>query len=185
MARSDPADRAPRKVDSGRIGERARRGSPAACKVRRRECEMSRTDDAVELFRSGHACSQAILMAWAPEYDLDAAQAARLAAGFAAGMRVGEVCGAATGAFMVMGLALCGDECVTREGRAQVASAVGMFAERFREKMGSLDCPDIIGCDLRTPEGMAIAQEQSLFGTRCVPAVRAAGEILDDMLSPT
>ena len=144
---------------------------------------MSRVDDAVGFFRSGHACSQAILLAWAPEYELDPGQAARLAAGFAAGMRLGEVCGAATGAIMVLGLATCGDECASREGRAAVALAASQFAKKFRERVGALDCPDIVGCDLRTLEGQAEAQEESLFATRCAPAVRAAAEILEDMLS--
>ena len=144
---------------------------------------MSRVDDAAELFRRGHACSQAVLLAFAPDYGLDPAQAARLAAGFAAGMRLGDVCGAATGAFMVLGLAVCGDDCVTREGRMPVAVAVGKFSELFAARTGSLDCPDIIGCDLRTPEGMATAREDRLFATRCAPAVRAAAQILEDMLA--
>lgn len=146
---------------------------------------MSKADEAVALFRDGHACSQAILMAWAPDYGLEAKQAAKLAAGLAAGMHLGEACGAATGALMVLGLARCGDDCVTREGRAVVASAMGTFAERFRERTGALDCPDIIGCDLRSAEGARIAQEQALFASKCAPAVRVAAEILEDMLSLT
>ena len=86
---------------------------------------------------------------------------------------------------MVLGIARCGDDCITREGRAVVAGAVGTFARRFRERMGSLDCSDIIGGDLRIPEGMAIAQEESLFAAKCVPAVRTAAEILEDMLPLT
>jgi C_GCAxxG_C_C family probable redox protein len=144
---------------------------------------MSRADDAAALFRSGHACSQAVLLAWAPDFGLDAGLAARLSAGFAAGMRLGDVCGAATGAIMVLGLATCGDECVTREGRAGVAAATEQFAARFKERVGALDCPDIIGCDLRTPEGRAESQEKSLFATRCAPTVRAAAEILEGMLA--
>ena len=143
---------------------------------------MSRTDDAARLFREGHACSQAVLLAWAPEFGLDPGQAARLSAGFAAGMRLGEACGAATGALMVLGLALCGDDCVTREGRSVVAAASATFAERFRARIGALDCPDIIGCDLRTPDGAATARDQELFASKCAPAVRVAVEILEDML---
>lgn len=144
---------------------------------------MSSAEDAVALFGRGFACSQAVLLAHARALSLDEDQAMRIAAGFAGGMRMGEACGAATGAVMVLGLALCGDECAAREGRADVARAVGRFAVRFRERVGALDCPDIIGCDLRTAEGMAVAQERNLFATRCAPAVRAAAEILDEMLA--
>jgi len=145
---------------------------------------MNHVDKAADLFRSGHACSQSILMAWAPDYALNAGQAARLAAGFGGGMRVGSVCGAVTGAFMVLGLAVCGEDCVTGEGRATAAAANTTFAERFRERMSALDCPDIIGCDLRTAEGKATARESGLFESKCVPAVRVAAEILAGMLPP-
>ena len=144
---------------------------------------MSHADEAAELFRSGHACSQAVVLPWARELGLDVDPASRQAAAFAAGMRVGDVCGAVTGAFMVLGLAVCDDECVTKPGRAAVGVATATFAKRFAERVGALDCPDVIGCDLRTPEGQAQSMEQQLFASRCVPAVRAAAEILEEMLA--
>jgi C_GCAxxG_C_C family probable redox protein len=146
---------------------------------------LEHPDRAAALFASGHACSQAVLMAYAPEHGLDDDHAGRIAAGFAGGMGVGGTCGALTGALMVLGLALCDETCVTREGRAGVAKAASVFAERFRARVGALDCPDVIGCDLRAPGVRAEAVEQGLFQTRCAPAVRAAAEILDDMLPPT
>ncbi len=144
---------------------------------------MGRVDDALRQFGEGRACSQAVLGAFAPSLGLDPGQAVCLSAGFAAGMRIGEVCGAATGAIIALGLARCDESCATREGRAAVASAVDEFSERFRQRVGAIDCPDIIGCDIRTPEGRASAQSAGLFASRCTPAVRAAAEILDDMLT--
>ena len=67
-------------------------------------------------------------------------------------------------------------------GRAAVAASVTEFAERFRERSGSLSCPDILGCDVRTPEGMKMAWEKDLFATTCSKAVRDACEILADMV---
>ena len=143
---------------------------------------MSRIDDAARLFGEGHACSQAVLIAFAPLVDLDRSEALRISAGFAAGMRQGQICGAATGAIMVLGLALCDNSCATREGRAGIASDVDTFMSRFRGRVGAVDCPDIMGMDVRSPQGRAAAQEQGLFVSRCLPAVCAAAEILDDML---
>ena len=143
---------------------------------------MNRIDEAARLFGQGYACSQAVLIAFSPLLDLDRSEALRIAAGFAAGMRLGQTCGAATGAIMVLGMALCDDDCATREGRAGIASAVDTFPRRFHERVGASDCPDIMGIDVRSPEGRAAAQEQGLFVTRCLPAVRAAAEILEDML---
>ena len=145
---------------------------------------MSKPTEAVDLFLAGHACSQAVLAAYAPALGLDLDVATRIAAPFAAGMRLGEACGAATGAFMVLGLALCTEDCVVREGRATIAASVSEFADRFRERCGSLDCPDIIDCDVRTPDGAKMALEKGLFVTKCAPAVRVACEILEEMLAP-
>jgi C_GCAxxG_C_C family probable redox protein len=146
---------------------------------------MNEAAQAVEIFSGSANCSQAILAAWAPSLGLDVGQATRIAAGFGAGMRQRSLCGAVTGAFMVLGLAECGEDCVTREGRAGVSAAVDEFASRFQQRAGSLDCLDIVGCDVSTAEGMKTAHEQGLFGTKCAKAVRDAAEILEDMLERT
>jgi len=143
---------------------------------------MNKATEAADLFHGGYACSQAVLAAYAPALGLDADVAVRIAAPFAAGMHLGDVCGAATGAFMVLGLALCTEDCVVRQGRAAIAASVTEFAERFRERSGSLGCRDILGCDVRTPEGMKMAREEGLFATTCSKAVGDACEILEDML---
>jgi C_GCAxxG_C_C family probable redox protein len=121
-------------------------------------------------------------MAFAPGLGLEAGAAARLAAGFAAGMRLGSTCGAVTGAIMVLGLALCEGDCAAGDGRAVLAAPVRAFTDRFAEKMGALDCPGILGCDLRTPEGMATAESRGLFDTVCVDAVREAVRLLEGMI---
>lgn len=143
---------------------------------------MTRVTEAVDLIRGGYACSQAVLTPYARDLGLDPDQATKIAAPFAAGMRLADICGAATGAFMVLGLALCEKDCVTREGRALIGAAVTEFADRFKERTGSLNCPDIVGCDVRTLEGMKMALEEGLFVTRCAQAVQDACEILEDML---
>ena len=49
-------------------------------------------------------CSQAVLGAYADDYGLTVAQAMKVAACFSGGVRKGEVCGAVSGAIMVIGL---------------------------------------------------------------------------------
>jgi C_GCAxxG_C_C family probable redox protein len=123
-----------------------------------------------------------VLLPWAGELGLDEATAARVAAPFAAGMRLGSLCGAVTGALIVIGLATCSEECGTRQGRSGTIAPIAEFSARFSDRFGSLDCPDIIGCDLRDPETMRRAAEEGLFGTLCAPAVGFAAEVLDDLL---
>lgn len=142
---------------------------------------MSDVSRAVEMFRGGCACSQAILGVYGPPLGLLHEHAMRVSAGFAGGMRRGETCGAVTGAFMVLGLRHGSSDCGTAAGRAGVYERVVDFARRFEQRNGSICCRELLGCDISTPEGVKQAQERDLFKTTCVQMVRDAAEILEEM----
>lgn len=142
---------------------------------------MSRVDDAAQFFNDGASCSQAVFAAFAPSLGVEAGQALRLASGFGGGMHIGGTCGAATGAVLALGLAYAGDD--SASDRHAVMGAVETFFARFAEQVGATECPAILECDVRTDEGRALVREQGLREARCLPAVRAAAQILDDMLA--
>jgi C_GCAxxG_C_C family probable redox protein len=142
---------------------------------------LSRVDDAGQLFTDGCSCSQAVFAAFAPSFGVDRARALRLAAALGGGLRAGSACGAALGALLVLGLARCDDEC-TPGSRHRVRDAVDSFQAQFQERVGGLDCPSILGYDVRCPEQRAIVQERGLHSSRCLPAVRVAAEILEGLL---
>jgi len=141
-------------------------------------------EEAVELFEEGCACSQAVLASVAERLGLDRGQAMRISACFAAGMRGGEVCGAVTGAYMALGLAHCGADCTTAEGRQAAYAEVASFNNAFRERHGSLLCRELLGGDLSTPEGAQLASEGRLLLDKCPELVRDAALILDESLPP-
>ena len=143
---------------------------------------MSRVDDAGRFFTEGNSCSQAVFAAFAPSLGIDTRMALRLASGFGGGMHIGSTCGAATGALFVLGQWYSDEDC-TRECRKSVMLAVETFLERFDSRVGATDCPAILECDVRTAEGRAIVQERGLRESRCLPAVRTAASILDEMLA--
>jgi C_GCAxxG_C_C family probable redox protein len=133
----------------------------------------------VELFREGCACSQALLGTYGRRYGLSENQAMRVAAAFAGGMRMGDTCGAVTGAFMVLSLAHCTDQCRTIEGRKDAYRALVSFAEEFRKRHGSLTCRELLGCDISTPAGGETARRKGLFETVCPRLVGDAARILE------
>lgn len=143
--------------------------------------QMSDVSKAVEMFRGGCACSQAILDVYGAPLGLPHEHALRVSAGFAGGMRRGETCGAVTGAFMVLGLRHGSSDCGPDAGRAGVYERVVDFAKRFEQRNASICCRELLGCDISTPEGMKQAQERDLFKTTCVQMVRDAAEILEEM----
>lgn len=142
---------------------------------------MSRVDEAGSLFTQRYSCSQAVFAAYAPTFGVARPQALRLASALGGGLRAGGMCGAAAGALLVLGLARCDEEC-SPESRHRVMGAVDDFYQRFRERVGALDCPDILGCDVRDPRQRAVMEQEGLRESVCLRAVRVAAEILEELL---
>ena len=66
---------------------------------------MDHAEKAQELFLQGYNCSQSVFLAFEDLTGLDQSTGARLSSSFGGGMgRLREVCGAVSGAFMVLGL---------------------------------------------------------------------------------
>jgi C_GCAxxG_C_C family probable redox protein len=136
---------------------------------------MSKVEKAVECFEDGFNCSQAILATYGSDLGIPRDQAFKIASGFGGGMRIGGTCGAVTGAFMVLGLKFA-------HRKDKPYDKIIEFAENFCKRNKSTDCQTLIGCDIRTEEGMEKATEQRLFRTICSLLVKDAAEILEEML---
>ncbi len=143
---------------------------------------MQRATRAVDNFLAGFACSQAILAEYAELFDLRREQAIKIAAGFAGGMRIGSTCGAVAAAYMILGLKFGRQQCENQEGREPVYTAIMDFNRRFEADNGSLNCKNLLGCDISTAKGLDTAKKENLFRTLCPRFVRSAAELLDEML---
>jgi C_GCAxxG_C_C family probable redox protein len=142
-----------------------------------------RSEKAVSCFESFN-CAQSVLATCGPELGLGRETALRVAGGFGGGMgRLGEVCGAVTGAFMVIGLkhGKSHPEDDESETKIKAYALVHEFADRFRAHNGSILCRELLGCDIGTPTGRAQASEKGLFSNLCPKLVRDAVEILEQM----
>ena len=64
----------------------------------------NRLERAVELRAESYNCAQAVIAAVANDVGITEEAAFGFAGGFGGGLRLGEVCGAATGAVMAIGL---------------------------------------------------------------------------------
>lgn len=115
-------------------------------------------------------------------FGLEREFALRIGSGFAAGMRMAETCGAVTGAIMVLGLARATAGSTTARLREPVYQAVKEFSAEFERRHRTLICRDLLGCDIRTEEGMQAAKERGLYKTICPKMVQDAAEILETML---
>jgi C_GCAxxG_C_C family probable redox protein len=144
---------------------------------------MNKVECTVACFNEGFSCSQALLSTYGTEYGLDRETALRVAGGFGAGMgRMGEVCGAVTGAFMVIGLVHGKTRAEDEAAKERAYQLVREFADAFKSRNGSVLCRELLGCDLTTPEGRNVAKEKGLFTTLCPKLVRDAAEIVEQIL---
>ena len=138
---------------------------------------------ATAIFSAGYNCSQAVLGAFAGAAGLDAATAARLAAGFGGGIgRTGNVCGAVTGAIMALGL-VRGAATADREAKERMHALVRDFLAAFQARHKTLTCRELLGCDISTAEGMEAARQQGRLKSVCPLVVGDAAEIVEALLA--
>jgi C_GCAxxG_C_C family probable redox protein len=142
----------------------------------------TRVEQAVERFRKGFNCSQAVLGSYCQEFGLDCEQAFKVATGFGGGMRMAETCGAVTGAFMVLGLKYGNITAEDKRSKAKTYERIVEYTNKFKARNGSVVCKELLGCDISTPEGMNKAQEDGLFDSICPKMIQEASEILEEML---
>jgi C_GCAxxG_C_C family probable redox protein len=144
---------------------------------------MKNIDRAVALFVEGFSCSQSVIGAYSQEYDLNLKTALKVSSAFGGGMgHNDEVCGAVSGALMVIGLKYGRTEADDREAKENTYALAKKFVNGFRSIYGSIRCTDLLGCNLSTEDGVKNAREKNLFETLCVDFVKDAAKILEKIL---
>jgi len=124
------------------------------------------------------------MIAFSDVTGLDKNTAAKTASSFGGGLgRMREVCGAVSGAAMVLGLTKGYADPIDREAKKAHYHLVQELAQRFKELNGSIICRELLeGCAAkpgRDPE----ERTESYYKKRpCAQLVTQAAEIVDDML---
>ena len=145
---------------------------------------MSRIMKALSTFDGGFNCAQAVLTAFGDVSGIDSERVLKIACGFGAGMgKMGKTCGAVTGAFMVIGLKYGHTKGNDIESKEKTYALVREFCSLFSKKHGSVECRELLPCDISTPEGLEFALEQKLFRTLCPKYVESSVRILEKILS--
>lgn len=143
---------------------------------------MTHTEKAVNYFSQKLHCSQSVLASFADECGITEEQAIKLGSCFGTGMRKGEVCGAVTGALMVLGLLYGLNKAGDADGRQRANKVNDLMMNRFKEKCGSYLCNDLLGCDVSTKEGVQYCLDNKLFTEFCPRMVAAAVEVVERII---
>jgi|WetSurMetagenome_2_1015567.scaffolds.fasta_scaffold249461_2 C_GCAxxG_C_C family probable redox protein len=141
----------------------------------------SKVDDATDRFRSGFNCAQSVFSAYANELGLKEEDALRISTGFGAGMaRQQEVCGAVTGAYMVIGSAHGMIDPKDTDAKESTYAGMKDFSQQFSKLHGSISCRELLGCDINTEEGKKAYADANLSATVCLPCVQDACKLLEE-----
>jgi C_GCAxxG_C_C family probable redox protein len=113
---------------------------------------MDKVEFAVSSFKEGFNCSQSVFSTYSKLFDINHEVALRIAQGFGGGFaRMGQTCGAVTGAFMVIGLKYGKVKAEDEEAKERTYEIVREFVKRFKSLNGSIVCKDLLGYDLDKP----------------------------------
>ena len=144
---------------------------------------MDKVERAVTCFKEGFSCSQALLSTYGAQFGLNREMALKVSGAFGGGMgRMAETCGAVTGASMVIGLKYGMTRVEDEQTKEKAYSLVKEFVDKFKSRNGSIICRELLGCDISTPKGMALAKEKKLIATLCPKFVQDAAEIIEQIL---
>lgn len=136
------------------------------------------SDRAVELFKSGKNCSQAVFIAFATDFGLSEELAAGISIGLGGGVgRMREVCGAISGSAMAVGLVH------PEYDKAEVYERVRLICDEFKNNNSSIVCKELLG--LSKPEESSKPEERTAeyYKKRpCVKIVEDAAKATEKIL---
>ena len=144
------------------------------------------TNRAMKIMAEGYVCSESVLLAVCQEFkiEIDEKIIPKIAYAFAGGIgNTGTVCGAVAGAIMAIGLMKERGE--TMEEMFSVLGLAAEFRKRFEAEKETINCRELTGADLTTPEGIEQYMKSDVPKTVCFPAVGTAYRLVVDLLKET
>ena len=146
---------------------------------------MKEKERAIELFKEGFNCSQSVFTAFAHRFDIDEETAKKISAGLGGGLgRMREVCGAVSGAAMVIGSICSAVDGKDSENKQKNYELVREFADRFTKRNGSIICRELLGLDVKMEMSAQPESRTAEYYKKrpCVELVGDAVEILAELI---
>ena len=146
---------------------------------------MDRVTKAVELFKSGYNCAQAVAGAYAELFGMEENSALRAVEGFGGGIgRMRLTCGAVTGMVFLCGLKYSKGTAGDIETRTLIYDTVRKMAKEFEQMNGSIECAVLLkGKIPRTEGAKPECRTEEYYKKRpCAGCVRNCAELTEKYL---
>lgn len=144
----------------------------------------SHSEKAKDLFRQGYNCSQSVIAAFCDEIGLEFETALKIASSFGGGMgRLREVCGAVSGALMVLGMKYGYTDPLDQNSKTMHYKLIQDFAKDFEKECGSIICRELLrGPDKHENYVPEERTEQYYKKRPCIELVAHAAKMLDEYI---
>lgn len=143
------------------------------------DCQ-ERRELAVNLFKEGYNCTQAVFLAFEDLHHFERGLAARLSSSFGGGMgRLREVCGTVSGMFLTAGVLYGYDEPKALDKKSEHYARIQELAREFEKRNGSIICRELLGLEVKREAPMPEVRTAEYYKKRPCPELAGdAAEIL-------
>lgn len=144
---------------------------------------MNRQQQAEHYFLQGYSCSQAIVLAFQDLIKLDQKTILKLSSPFGGGMgRLREVCGALSGAMIVLGY-LQGNDTTDIKKKEKLYQKVQAIAKEFEKENGFIQCRQLLHLNELKSKPTPDKRDKKYYHNRpCIKIVGSAAAILEKYL---
>ena len=143
---------------------------------------MNRFEIANAYHKKGFNCCQSVLAAFSDITGISEQMSFDLCGGFGGGAGTGELCGALSGAIMVLGAMTPVDAADPVGSKKRTVALSKELQKRFSEKFGALRCHDLLQNKFTPDDTTPAAKAMGLTG-HCDIMIVTAVEIVEEMLA--
>lgn len=149
------------------------------------ETMNSYSQKAMDLFKQGYNCSQAVFAAFCESLDIDFETALKISSSFGGGMgRLREVCGAVSGMFMVAGLKYGYTDPKDIKSKTAHYKLIQEFAAQFKAENHSIICRELLGLADGPDSCVPELRTKEYYKKRpCIELVGCAAGIMEDLIN--
>ncbi len=142
-----------------------------------------RGTEAKNNFKSGYNCAQSVVLAFSDMFDFDENMLLKMSSSFGGGFgRLREVCGAFSGAAMVLGYKLGYTETGDYEGKKKLYSIVQEAADEFKKVAGSIVCRELRGLNGAQSPAPEKRTEEYYHAVPCAELCELAAQITEKLI---
>lgn len=143
---------------------------------------MTKAERARELFLQGYNCAQSVFGAFCEDFGIDFEIGVKLSSGFGGGVsRRREVCGAVSGAVMVLSMKHGYTDAEATAEKKELYSKVQSVLEEFEKETGSIVCRELLNLNEKVSIPEPEARTKNYYAKRpCADLVYIAAKFVEE-----